>query len=339
MNISTTSVVPCFSLTSEEQLQYNRINTAHLWISYYIPIAINIAGIAVNFSFLFFVIKGMYQNSLTSKIYLFMVNKSVGDLLASIANCTVLLIELKHETGLVVELSEAVELSIEIIAGISYWSASLTFLALSLVKYLAIQNPLLHRRKMTSRLIIKVLLALWPVAILLAASNPNLYLLISQNETCLQYIRGFMAILNTSLHAFFFLLVLITCSTVLFLAYKHKTERVRNLGIATVRDRQPSGQKSMQTSNRIMLAGFIIYSICYFFTVTYYIIHLIFGGDLCKEKGAVLDCESDQQRSFIKFYEYYVYFLVMVWFLSLRSVIDPAMNILIDRKLRNVIKI
>jgi hypothetical protein len=90
MNLSgTSSVAPCLPLTSEEQLDYDRINTALYWLNNKIPTALSGAGIICNSIFLYFVIKGMYEKCLTSKIYPFMVNKSIGDLLSSIATCLV----------------------------------------------------------------------------------------------------------------------------------------------------------------------------------------------------------------------------------------------------------
>ena len=335
MNGSKTSVAPCLPLTSEEHLHYDRIYAAFMWIAYYIPIAISSAGIIVNSTFLYFAIKGIYQRSLTSKIYLFLINKSIGDLLSSISFCIYLTLDVKNE------IDKTAALLLVLVAGFSYWSASLTYLALSLVKFLAIKKPLVYRRKVTSKLIIKVLLASWPLAIFMATLNPNMYLLINQNLSCLQNMRGPSAIINASAYLILFLLVLITYATVLYSVHRKKSERrLTNLGICETSPRSRStGSNSMPKSYRIMLAGFLVYSFCYFFAVTYYVIKLFWGSYLCEIAANIeVDCEGDQIRMLTIFRSRYVIVLAFILFDYFRSVIDPVITIVIDKNLRTVIK-
>ncbi len=113
-----------------------------------------------------------------------------------------------------IHVSEIVNASINVLIGIGFWSASLTYLALSLVKFMAIKKPLVYRRKVTSKLILKVLLAFWPLAIFMETISPNLYFLINQNVTCMQYDNGPVTVINAVTHEFFFLLVLATCAIV-----------------------------------------------------------------------------------------------------------------------------
>jgi hypothetical protein len=324
-------VAPCLPLTLEEQFHYDRIYAAFMWIAYYIPIAISSAGIVVNTTFLYFTIKGIYQRSLTSNLYLFLINKSIGDLVPSISFCIYLTLELKKEIG------TTASLSMVLVAGFSYWSASITYLALSLVKFLAIKKPLLYRRKFTSKLIIKVLLALWPVAIFTATTNPYTYLLINRNETCLQFYNGPFAIINASAHEICFLLVFIICTTVLSLANKHKSERQTTLRISEAINRS-SKVKTVRTSYRIMLTGFLVYSFCYFFTVILFIITMIWGSDYCETRDSASECENDRLRVLSDFFAYYRYVLVLTWFFYFRCLIDPVINIVIDKKMRALMK-
>lgn len=188
MNITLTSVVPCLPLTSEEQIRYDHFDTATSWFGVYIPIAFSGAGIVFNFIFLYFTIKGMYRKLITSKMFLFMMNKSIADLITSIGLC--LLFTVRYD------ISKVAFKLIAVFEEGGFWLASLTYLALSLVKFMAIlKKSLVYRRKFTSKLILKVLLALWPSAI-----NPDIFDLINRNETCLEFHNRPSAIIAASAH-------------------------------------------------------------------------------------------------------------------------------------------
>ena len=250
MNYTVTSLSPCPELSEEEQYETDRINAAYLYFLLYIPIAINFAGAITNSIFLYFSIKGMYRRILTSKMYLFLVNKSVGDLFTSIIGFMFYFLNLKDEIG-----SVAANV-IVVIIGISYWSSSFTYLFLSVLKLVAIRKPLLYRRKIVPRMIVKVLLAFWPLAVIIEITSPNFLELINPDESCLQFYRGPLAIINTLSHAIVFLLVVTSCATALYLARKNQTERLANLQISESR------KESRSTNYYIMLTGFVVYSLC-----------------------------------------------------------------------------
>uniref|UniRef100_A0A914XGX2 Uncharacterized protein n=1 Tax=Plectus sambesii TaxID=2011161 RepID=A0A914XGX2_9BILA len=107
----------CVPLSVDEENQVVRIGLAIRWTSTYIACGMCGIGILLNGVFLFFVITGMRQKTLSSKLYIFLVNKSIGDLLGSVAVCMITTFSMTFE------ISNGLSFALSGVAWLSYFSA------------------------------------------------------------------------------------------------------------------------------------------------------------------------------------------------------------------------
>jgi hypothetical protein len=274
-------------LNATELLKHEQVINALNWTQSYIPAAICSLGILLNGAFLAFVYSGLRRKALSSKMYLFLMNKAIGDLIASASICVLTVL------GLTNSIDAAVSVALIGVAVISYFAASLTYLALSLTKLLAIKDPLLYRRKISSSLITKVLIGTWPLGVLLTLIGGEIdwVPIFNRKATCEQRYRSTFAFVSAAIFELFFISVVVSCSFVLYLVYKHENQPRRGPtgNNYSSSDVPPSGK-----SFHKLLAGLLVYALCYFLAL----IKPFYMTDVCQSFN-VARCNVDGARGLV----------------------------------------
>ena len=138
-------------------------------------------GAALNLIFLLVCIYGMCKKKISRKLYIFLINKTVGDMVAAISHLGkhnfILFFTFKiltiaaHYVATTTPNSLILSTFVSVGQITGNWTSSLTFIALSFLALLAQKRPFLHRRIRTTRFCVLISLVCWPIAFILGLSG------------------------------------------------------------------------------------------------------------------------------------------------------------------------
>lgn len=155
-------------LLSDMQRQARQAKTGQLLHDYFglLPLPLAVVGLLLGLIFITVVCIGIRKRRISRKMYIFLLNRSIGDVTGCVTAIIVSIYALSSGVP-----RRGVISNIDVVFLASYWTAMVSYVSLSLLKLLAVAKPLYYKKVITMRKCMYIIGVSWvpPVAIAISA--------------------------------------------------------------------------------------------------------------------------------------------------------------------------
>uniref|UniRef100_A0A914W659 G-protein coupled receptors family 1 profile domain-containing protein n=1 Tax=Plectus sambesii TaxID=2011161 RepID=A0A914W659_9BILA len=262
----------CLNTISRDEIktfvqQYNSTPALYYDLFIAVPFPLAFLGFLLNFLFICHAIRGLQARQLPKRLYLFLINRSIGDALAAFTSTLISIYG--FSCGRVIPNAGVISFS-DTIFWITYWAAVVCYIGLSGMKLLAVSRPLQYMKLVTTKKCVYLIASSWVIAFIAGAFISAAMISLAEDggwcdyETCGSILVQICAVFETICY-----IAVLACfaATFAYIRKAHHSQIRNTTKITTVQNLAQNSAKHTKTirtpNNWRLSVGVIAFGIFY----------------------------------------------------------------------------